>query len=577
MICHKRAKSYFDDLGESSEGANFVYDRIIGIKDGVIDKEKALQSFKDFVENPNEDRIQKSLAFNLYGDAGDLNRPDFVERFRVAQRTDGVIRKVGNTLKMSLTYSAHQQLRMDLRSVTETMVQNVLHKSLNKAFAIIDKINETYADQELKERSRFLILRNLAEQYKEIIEPQTINGQDRLQFSDGTSIKVNVRVDGNPKQVSEQDSRDEGVKYPSSYILQEVGGVEIPVFVSTSFTGCIVTSMFNYRTLPRFRNFDFTRAEDLDYQKSTSRKIYLEDCLEFLDQEINVKLSDKVRASDLNLPTGLDLPQVRTFNGDALEIILSFDKKVSEAEKHFINTRLEMVKGYLLSLGEDEFDKKKVNNHVIYGVKLRVVRTENINRKAVPSRILLLPDLTKRQQKCLNYVYDEAGYLSESAYSPFPKRFAKALSDEEKKEVYDKWHGLINMSQNKLDEWAEDEDRLLASINREEAKDAGNIQSGYDSFHRIKRRKKKPFEDWSSDDFTNAKQEIGFNSRMLGGKPGQPVGDTGMSKWEISLRNWGHDPSLKSSPQHAKWKSWHKKHDKKAMIQRIASLYLNKR
>jgi hypothetical protein len=577
MTYNKRAKSYFDDLGESSEGANFVYDRIIGIKDGVIDKEKALQSFKDFVENPNEERIQKSLAFNLYGDAGDLNQPDFVESFRIAQRTDGVIRKVGNALKMSLTYSAHQQLRMDLRSVTETMVQNVLQKSLNKAFAIIDKINDTYADQELEERSRFLILRNLAEQYREIIEPQTIRGQDRLQFSDGTSIKVNVRADGNPKQVSEQESQDEGVKYPSSYILQEVGGVEIPVFVSTSFTGCIVTSMFNYRTLPRFRHFDFTKADDLAYQKTVSHQIHLEDCLEFLDQEINVKLSDKVRASDLQLPTGLDLPQVQTFKGDDLEIILSFDKKVSEAEKHFINTRLEMIKSYLLSLSGDELDKKKVNNHVIYGVKLRVIRTDNINRKAVPTKILLLPDLTKRQQKCLNYVYDKAGYLSESAFSPFPKRFAKALSDEEKKEVYDKWHGLINMNQNKLDQWAEDEDRLLASINREEAKDAGNIQSGYDSFHRIKRRKKKPFEDWSSDDFTNAKQEIGFNSRMLGGKPGQPVGDTGMSKWEISLRNWGHDPSLKSSPQHAKWKAWHKKHDKKAMIQRVASLYLNKR
>lgn len=572
---YRRAKSYFDDLGENCDGANSVYDRIVRIDDRVLDKQKALNSFEDFIKTPNDKKIQKSLAFNLYGEVGDLNRPDFVENFRIAQRTDGVIKNIGNTLRMSLTYSAHQQLRMDLRCVSETMLQNVLQKSLNKAFALIDEINKTYADQELNERSRFFVLKDLARKYVELIEPQNIGGQDRLKFSDGTSIKINIRVDGNPTQVREQMGQEDS--YSSSYILREVGGVEIPVFVSKSFTGCIVTSMFNYRKLPRFRGFDFTKADDLEYQKSTSRKIYLEDCLEFLDQEINVKLSDKVRDSDLQVPTSIETPQVRAFNGDALEIFLSFDKTVSEAEKHFINTRLEMVKDYLLSLGEDEFDKKKVNNHVIYGVKLRVVRTENINRKAVPSRILLLPDLTKRQQKCLNYVYDEAGYLSESAFSPFPRRFAKALSDEEKKEVYDKWHGLINMSQNKLDEWAEDEDRLLASINREEAKDAGNIQSGYDSFHRIKRRKKKPFEDWSSDDFTNAKQEIGFNSRMLGGKPGQPVGDTGMSKWEISLRNWGHDPSLKSSPQHAKWKAWHEKHDKKAMIQRIASLYLNKR
>ena len=71
-------------------------------------------------------------------------------------------------------------------------------------------------------------------------------------------------------------------------------------------------------------------------------------------------------------------------------------------------------------------------------------------------------------------------------------------SDKEKKEIYEKWHGLINMSQKALDEWAENPNRLLASINREKAKEEGGIQSGYDSFHRIKRRKGKKFKDWSS-------------------------------------------------------------------------------
>jgi hypothetical protein len=142
--------------------------------------------------------------------------------------------------------------------------------------------------------------------------------------------------------------------------------------------------------------------------------------------------------------------------------------------------------------------------------------------------------------------------------------YAKARSEQEKKDIYDKWHKLINMSQKALDEWAENEDRLLASINRNEAKkEHGGIQSGYDSFHRIKRRKGKPFEDWSAEDFDNASQENGFNGRMLGGEPGDPVGDSGRSKWEISLRNWGHDPALKSSPAHAKWKAWKKKHSGK--------------
>jgi hypothetical protein len=133
-----------------------------------------------------------------------------------------------------------------------------------------------------------------------------------------------------------------------------------------------------------------------------------------------------------------------------------------------------------------------------------------------------------------------------------------ARSDKEKKEIYDKWKKLINMSQEALNEWAKNPSRLEASLNRDKAKEEGGIQSGLDSLHRIKRRKTKPFKEWSDADFDNAAQENGFNGRMLGGKIGQPVGSTGMSKWEISLRNWGHDPSLSSSPANSKYKAWKK-------------------
>jgi hypothetical protein len=148
-------------------------------------------------------------------------------------------------------------------------------------------------------------------------------------------------------------------------------------------------------------------------------------------------------------------------------------------------------------------------------------------------------------------------------------KIAKARTDEEKKEIYGKWEKLINMSEKQLLDWAEDDDRFLASLNRARAEEEGDIQSGYDSFHRIKRRKIKPMKDWSAQDFDNASQENGFNSRMLGGEPGQPVKDTGMSKWEISLKNWGHDPSKKSSPSYDKWKAWDNKHNKKAFFNRF--------
>lgn len=169
-------------------------------------------------------------------------------------------------------------------------------------------------------------------------------------------------------------------------------------------------------------------------------------------------------------------------------------------------------------------------------------------------------------------------------YGVSDMRLAKARSDKEKKEIYDKWKSLINMSQEALDKWAENPARLEASLNRERAKEEGGIQSGLDSLHRIKRRKSKPFKEWSDSDFDNASQENGFNSRMIGGKIGQPVGSTGMSKWEISLRNWGHDPNLSSSPANSKYNAW-KKANKDAIAkskakankkssQRVAHRYL---
>ncbi|MCH8517715.1 MAG: DUF3140 domain-containing protein [Cyclobacteriaceae bacterium] len=134
-----------------------------------------------------------------------------------------------------------------------------------------------------------------------------------------------------------------------------------------------------------------------------------------------------------------------------------------------------------------------------------------------------------------------------------------ARSDEDKDRIFSEWREIINMTPSELDDWAEDDRRFEASLGR------GNeegIQSGRDSLHRIKRRSRKKREDWTDNDYDNAAQEIGFNKRMLGNDPGDPVGDTGMSKWEISLRNWGHAPSKSSSPANAKWKTWKSRQSK---------------
>lgn len=151
---------------------------------------------------------------------------------------------------------------------------------------------------------------------------------------------------------------------------------------------------------------------------------------------------------------------------------------------------------------------------------------------------------------------------------PASMKMAAERSDKEKDEIYSDWKKLINMSKDALEKWSEDPERLKASLNRSEADSQGDIQSGYDSLHRIKRRVSKPRSEWTSEDYDNAAQENGFNSRMLGNDPGDPVSGTGKSKWEISLRNWGHDPSLSSSPAYGKWRRWkdsHKEEIKKSL------------
>jgi hypothetical protein len=146
---------------------------------------------------------------------------------------------------------------------------------------------------------------------------------------------------------------------------------------------------------------------------------------------------------------------------------------------------------------------------------------------------------------------------------------SKKLSDKEKSEIYKDWSKLINMSASELESWAKNPDRLKASLNRQEAKSEGGIQSGFDSLHRIKRRKKKKKSEWTEEDYKNAKQEIGFNSRMLGNNPGKLVGGTNRSKWEISLLNWGHNPAKANSPANSKYKSWKKKHKSSKKVARL--------
>lgn len=137
----------------------------------------------------------------------------------------------------------------------------------------------------------------------------------------------------------------------------------------------------------------------------------------------------------------------------------------------------------------------------------------------------------------------------------------KKYTQDEKKEIYKKWRTLINMSPSELKKWLRNPWKLKASLSKDQASAYG-IVSGHTSFSQIVDMVELAFNDWNDEDFANARRHNSFNSRMLGGNPGQPVSkDVPMSKWEISLRNWGHDPRKPNSPGYKKAMDWLKEQD----------------
>lgn len=124
--------------------------------------------------------------------------------------------------------------------------------------------------------------------------------------------------------------------------------------------------------------------------------------------------------------------------------------------------------------------------------------------------------------------------------------------------TFNEWRQLVNMTQGELDAWSANPLRLAASLSASRARAAG-VYSGHRSLANIRARRSRPPSTWTPQDFAAARREVSFIKRMLGVSPGKPAAG-GMSKWEISLRNWGHDPRKRTSPAYAKLRAWRLAH-----------------
>ena len=112
---------------------------------------------------------------------------------------------------------------------------------------------------------------------------------------------------------------------------------------------------------------------------------------------------------------------------------------------------------------------------------------------------------------------------------------------ENKKEVYDEWKTLLNMSASELKKFLETEDGKKAGLTKEKADELG-IGSGRESASWILKMKAVPYSQWSDTMWSWAKRQIGFIKRMSGNKGSLYEDNGNKTRKHTSLLIWGHNP-----------------------------------
>lgn len=145
------------------------------------------------------------------------------------------------------------------------------------------------------------------------------------------------------------------------------------------------------------------------------------------------------------------------------------------------------------------------------------------------------------------------GHTDEELVRLMGEKAVKEATPEQMKERYDAFHSLVNMSASEIQKWGESECANLASRTEDGGLGGDKVRK------RVIRLLGTKLEDWNSQDFADAGDVVGFISRMSKMEQGEPAREGCPSKRDISLLNWGHNPSRKGGAQEKGDKPYEKK------------------
>lgn len=124
-----------------------------------------------------------------------------------------------------------------------------------------------------------------------------------------------------------------------------------------------------------------------------------------------------------------------------------------------------------------------------------------------------------------------------SAY-PYPRRLARVRDDRER--IVRDFHKTVNMTARRLQAWLDTDESHEVGFRRAPGEESVGHRSGR-SIVRILRTSPAKLSD---EDLLHMRTVIGYIRRHLAQRPFK---DIATSRWAYSLKNWGHDPTKKSS------------------------------